>query len=1066
MQLPRLGNIRAALSTTTPRHWVHGVLLVGAMGIAVAHQLRYRDWYIEDAAISFAYANHLAIGEGLVPYPGGERVEGYSNPTWVLLMAIFELFGVDGFTSSKVMAGVLAALTVPMVYAIARYAREKLDEVPLIAAFVLAANSQFAIWGASGLENSLVSFLMAAGVWRTLSEGRRNTFPWSALIFFFLAISRPEAIMYAAIGGGAAMVFTLANGRGLMPTVKWLAVFWLPFLGYHAARWAYFAWPLPNTYYAKLGDSDPAPWNWDGRGWKYVRRYASFMGMKNKEPGLGVVYYFPAWILGVTGARGWRLWAALTLCAAVALVMLYPIPEDLTDIAWLPAFEPGAVLTEAGVIDRSRDWLTARPIALCVVAIVAPLIAFGHRRWRAAVLCWFMLVASVFFAMWSNGDWMKGYRWFSISAVPMAVLLAIGAGEIADIADRWLTWAAERLGVSDSQRVALYTLPVHVFLLSAVAGSATTPRAHHADWYDGHRETGPFSVRKRVNYMNYVRRRLHLESVTGMDVDMGAHMWWSGWKIVDMAGLIDVPIAHHDYQKPFMREWVHKERKPEFAHVHSSWANKTKIPQHPEWRRDYVEIPGYPSGKKSVHGGNHVRRDLLIESEWSGPPYRSVTLEQGVTIEGWSIPHTTAAPGGHVYVELGLSTNKRNKDKGFRVLMFLASRGEVRHTWSLAPGYDWLMPGDWKIGEVFHGRYSLQVPAKLAQQTYDVGFVVLGPDGTVLQPLEQIVDEATAPDDADEEPEVVFARGEMIHPQTLTLVGAKDVANDADTRLAEALDLAAEGKCTEAETAWRLTWLRMTRRWAWQDRRRPRVKRAIAECWVGVAAAAEDRDDKIWALGEAWNTDHNAPSLAGIADPVADALIAEGRAQADIGRAAGVARRGECDELTASIDTAAGRAGTDWAWWTDNQARIDGLHELCGVESEDDEPELETIAWEAAYRSFSAALRIDATRSWARRWAEEARDRRLGLDPETIAREEAERDERRRQSKERAEKARKEREERTKEQEEGSEVEEDSPTHQRGRGIARPPTKRPLREGPRLRKPDTEPPPSDEDAEP
>ena len=33
------------------------------------------EWYIEDAAISFTYAKNLAEGNGLVVFPGGERVD-------------------------------------------------------------------------------------------------------------------------------------------------------------------------------------------------------------------------------------------------------------------------------------------------------------------------------------------------------------------------------------------------------------------------------------------------------------------------------------------------------------------------------------------------------------------------------------------------------------------------------------------------------------------------------------------------------------------------------------------------------------------------------------------------------------------------------------------------------------------------------------------------------------------------------------------------------------------------------------------------------------------------------
>ena len=40
----------------------------------------------DDAFISFRYAQHLSEGQGLV-WNRGERVEGYTNFLWVLLMA-------------------------------------------------------------------------------------------------------------------------------------------------------------------------------------------------------------------------------------------------------------------------------------------------------------------------------------------------------------------------------------------------------------------------------------------------------------------------------------------------------------------------------------------------------------------------------------------------------------------------------------------------------------------------------------------------------------------------------------------------------------------------------------------------------------------------------------------------------------------------------------------------------------------------------------------------------------------------------------------------------------------
>ena len=49
------------------------VIFASIVGV-IAHQYVFYTWFIEDAAISFAYARNLVIGEGLVTNIGGERV--------------------------------------------------------------------------------------------------------------------------------------------------------------------------------------------------------------------------------------------------------------------------------------------------------------------------------------------------------------------------------------------------------------------------------------------------------------------------------------------------------------------------------------------------------------------------------------------------------------------------------------------------------------------------------------------------------------------------------------------------------------------------------------------------------------------------------------------------------------------------------------------------------------------------------------------------------------------------------------------------------------------------------
>ena len=70
------------------------VLLFGVtLALLLAHAWLYR-FLTDDAFISFRYSVNLAQGHGLVFNPGGERVEGYSNFLWVVILAGLDVIGV------------------------------------------------------------------------------------------------------------------------------------------------------------------------------------------------------------------------------------------------------------------------------------------------------------------------------------------------------------------------------------------------------------------------------------------------------------------------------------------------------------------------------------------------------------------------------------------------------------------------------------------------------------------------------------------------------------------------------------------------------------------------------------------------------------------------------------------------------------------------------------------------------------------------------------------------------------------------------------------------------------
>lgn len=65
---------------------VAGTILQTLGGSAFLTTKSHNDWGNDDAYISYRYAENLARGQGLV-FNRGERVEGYSNFLYVLVMA-------------------------------------------------------------------------------------------------------------------------------------------------------------------------------------------------------------------------------------------------------------------------------------------------------------------------------------------------------------------------------------------------------------------------------------------------------------------------------------------------------------------------------------------------------------------------------------------------------------------------------------------------------------------------------------------------------------------------------------------------------------------------------------------------------------------------------------------------------------------------------------------------------------------------------------------------------------------------------------------------------------------
>lgn len=193
-----------------------------------------RAWLCDDSFISFRYARNLVEGKGLV-YNEGERVEGYTNLLWTLLIAGALKGGVEPEPASKT-GGILCWLALAAVLAVHAARRRRL---PFAAAAVLLMDD-WQTWATGGLETSLFALLSAAGVLLADGPGSARRAALAGLLLALAVATRPDGVLFAAVGvlacalahrayliallaplvaGGAALVaFKLAYYGELLPT--------------------------------------------------------------------------------------------------------------------------------------------------------------------------------------------------------------------------------------------------------------------------------------------------------------------------------------------------------------------------------------------------------------------------------------------------------------------------------------------------------------------------------------------------------------------------------------------------------------------------------------------------------------------------------------------------------------------------------------------------------------------------------------------------------------------------------------------------------------------------------
>jgi hypothetical protein len=321
-------------------------------------------WLSDDATISFRYARNLVEGLGLV-YNAGERVEGYTNFLWTMLLAGGMSLGVapESLAHALSSASWLTTLLLLASWS-ALLQRERPWPLPPMAAIALALHPHGRLFATSGLETALFDLLLTATVGLAMAAPPERWWRVQALGVGLLGalamMTRPEGGLVLILG---LLALGRSSGLALLPAAALLG----PWLGF---KLLYYGDLLPNTWYAKGAGSQWA------QGLIYLRLYFGTYGLVALGLPAAAALAWTERSAGppFPGARRWLLVVLPVLwCAYVARVggdfmyarFLLPItPLLLLALEWgllrLPVPTAGAVALGLAVAAGTR-WAPIPP---------------------------------------------------------------------------------------------------------------------------------------------------------------------------------------------------------------------------------------------------------------------------------------------------------------------------------------------------------------------------------------------------------------------------------------------------------------------------------------------------------------------------------------------------------------------------------------------------------------------------------------------------------------------------------------------------------------------------------
>ncbi len=253
------------------------ILLAAICGFTLI-RMNQINFIQDDAYITLRYVDNFLNGNGLV-FNNGEKVEGYTNFLWVLLLSFAGLtgklfsFNVDMslitqlFSQLSAIAILLLSYFFTKKFYTTKFLLDKDSEksishlISLTPPLIISYSTPFLYWGISGMESALFTFLTCLSVYRYLFKSNQPDIVFvvssvlnsllrpEGVLIFLLIVSHSFLTNYLPV---FKIKDELRNPDAIILR-KEIIFYLVPVLLYIAFRYFYYGYFLPNTFYAKTG---------------------------------------------------------------------------------------------------------------------------------------------------------------------------------------------------------------------------------------------------------------------------------------------------------------------------------------------------------------------------------------------------------------------------------------------------------------------------------------------------------------------------------------------------------------------------------------------------------------------------------------------------------------------------------------------------------------------------------------------------------------------------------------------------------------------------------------------